>query len=120
LKFVGTSDWLIVSLHESPAYNLSKYLADILRLLLSTSPHSAKNVNAFLSEIKDLHVEPDEIMISSDVVSLFTSIPLDIARLITEKQHTNYKIRACKNPRLADKTIVFSEHEASKVVVMVT
>jgi hypothetical protein len=25
-----------------------------------------------------------------------------------------------KNPRLADKTIVFSEHEVSKVVVMVT
>ena len=25
-----------------------------------------------------------------------------------------------RNPRLADKTIVFSEHEVSKVVVMVT
>jgi hypothetical protein len=30
------------------------------------------------------------------------------------------KIHACRNPRLADKTIVFSEHEVSKVVVMVT
>ena len=26
----------------------------------------------------------------------------------------------CRNPRLADKTIVFSEHEVSKVVAMVT
>ena len=29
-------------------------------------------------------------------------------------------MHACRNPRLADKTIVFSEHEVSKVVVMVT
>ena len=56
---------------------------------MSTSPHSVKNVNAFLSKIKDIHVEPDEIMISFDVVSLFTSIPLDTARLITEKLLTN-------------------------------
>jgi hypothetical protein len=79
----------IVSLPGSPTYNLSKYLADILKPLVSTSPHSVKNVNAFLSKIKDIHVEPDEIMISFDVVSLFTSIPLDTARLITEKLLTN-------------------------------
>jgi hypothetical protein len=30
------------------------------------------------------------------------------------------KIHACRNPRLADKTTVFSEHVVSKVVVMVT
>jgi hypothetical protein len=29
-------------------------------------------------------------------------------------------MHACRNPRLADKTIAFSEHEVSKVVVMVT
>ena len=74
----------IVSLPGSPTYNLSKYLSDILKPLVSTSPHSVKNVNAFLSKIKDIHVEPDEIMISFDVVSLFISIPLDTARLITE------------------------------------
>ena len=50
---------------------------------------NVKYVNAFLSKIKDIHVEPDEIMISFDVVSLLTSIPLDSARLITEKLLTN-------------------------------
>jgi hypothetical protein len=33
---------------------------------------------------------------------------------------TRKYMHACRNPRLADKTIVFSEHEVSKVVVMVT
>jgi hypothetical protein len=68
---------------------LSKYLADILKPLACTSPHSVKNVNAFLSKIKDIHVEPDEIMISFDVLSLFPSIRLDAAQLITEKLLTN-------------------------------
>ena len=95
----------IVSLPGSPTYNLSKYLADILKPLVSTSPHSVKNVNAFLSKIKDIHVEPDEIMISFDVVSLFTSIPLDTARLITEKLLTTI-LRGKQRQNLIYKTFL--------------
>ena len=51
---------------------------------VKTSPHTINNANTFLTNIKDLKLEPDEIMISFDVVSLFTSIPLD-----TEKRITN-------------------------------
>jgi hypothetical protein len=78
-KIIILSDQLFHYLDPPPppTYNLSKYLTDILKPLVSTSPHSANNVNAFLSKIKDSHVEPDEIMISFNVVSLFTSIPLD-------------------------------------------
>ncbi len=79
----------IVSLPGSPTYKLSKYLADILKPLINTSSHSVKNVNAFLSKIEDIRVEPDEIMISFDVVSLFTSILLDTARQITKNLLTN-------------------------------
>ena len=35
-------------------------------------------------KIKNNHVEPDEIIGSFDVVSLFSSIPLDTARQLTE------------------------------------
>ncbi len=79
----------IVSLPGSPTYKLSKYLADILKPLINTSPHSVKNVNTFLSKIEDIRVEPGEIMISIDVVSLFTSIPLDTAQQITKNLLTN-------------------------------
>ena len=81
----------IVSLPGSPTYELSKYLAMILQPLVKTSPHTINNTNAFLTNIKDLKLETDEILISFNVVSLFTSIPLDTAKRITNELLTNDK-----------------------------
>ena len=78
-----------VSLPGSPTYNLSKYLAEIFKPLVNTSPYSVKNVRAFLEKVENIHVEPDEIMVSFDVVSLFPSIPLGTARQLAEVLLTN-------------------------------
>jgi hypothetical protein len=75
----------IVSLPGSPTYELSKYLAMILHPLVKTSPRTINNANTFLTNIKDLKLEPDEIMISFEVVSLFTPIPLDTAKRVTNE-----------------------------------
>ncbi|XP_028415011.1 uncharacterized protein LOC114538091 [Dendronephthya gigantea] len=61
----------------------------VLHPLVKVSPHTVNNTNAFLNNIKDLKLEPDEIMISFDVVSLFTSIPLDTAKRITSELLNN-------------------------------
>ena len=61
----------------------------ILQPLVKTSPHTINNTNAFLTYIKDLKLERDEILISFDVVSLFTSIPLDTAKRIANELLTN-------------------------------
>ena len=79
----------IVSLPGSPSYELSKYLAMILQPLVKTSPHTINNTNSFLTNNKDLKLVSDEILISFDVVSLFTSIPLDTAKRITNELLTN-------------------------------
>ena len=60
----------------------------ILHPLVKTSPHTINNANTFLTNIKDLKLEQDEIMISFNVVSLFTSIPLDTAKRITNELFT--------------------------------
>ena len=49
----------IVSLPGSPTYELSKYLAMILHPLVKTSTHTINNTNEFLTNIKDLKLEPD-------------------------------------------------------------
>ena len=61
----------------------------ILHPLVKTSPLTINNANTFLTNIKDLKLEPDEIMISFDVVSLFTTIPLDTAKRITNELLTH-------------------------------
>ena len=61
----------------------------ILQPLVKTSPHTINNTNAFLTYIKGLKLEPDKTLISFDVVSLFTSIPLDTAKRITNELLTN-------------------------------
>ncbi|VDL88972.1 unnamed protein product [Schistocephalus solidus] len=43
------------------------------------TPRTVKSVEVFLSRIQHLEVEVDEVMVSVDVISLFTSIPPDLA-----------------------------------------
>ena len=87
----------IVSLPGSPTYELSKYLAMILHPLVKTSPHTINNANTFLTNIKDVKLEPDEIMISFDVVSLFTSIPDTTRHSKTHHKRTAYLRRIVAN-----------------------
>ncbi|XP_035661757.1 uncharacterized protein LOC118406009 [Branchiostoma floridae] len=65
----------IVSSVGSVTYELSRFLVDIIGPLVGKSEHHIKNSADFVNKIKDIRVEEDEIIISYDVCSLFTSIP---------------------------------------------
>ena len=72
----------IVSYTGTPLYEISKYIANILRpygKLKEQHTHSSKSFSTFICQQK---IEPNEIMVSFDVTSLYTTIPIDQALLI--------------------------------------
>ena len=74
----------IVSFIESSTYGLSKKLAEILSHSVGKSDRNVKNSYEFVEFLSGLTIESNEIMVSFDVVSLFTKIPVNLALQIVE------------------------------------
>jgi hypothetical protein len=70
----------IIAFCGATTYNLAKELSNRLRPLTLKSNHMLKNTRDFIERIKDIEIDHDEVMVSFDVKSLFTCIPLDYAR----------------------------------------
>ncbi|XP_046397683.1 uncharacterized protein LOC124164403 [Ischnura elegans] len=76
----------IVSAISSPTYNLAKYLTGILAPHVGVSEHHVKKSLEFVETIKEIRVDTTDILVSLDVVSLFTCVPLaDTMRLLAER-----------------------------------
>ena len=76
----------IVSAIGSPTYNLAKYLTGILSPFVGVCEHHIKNSSHFVGILEKLTLEKTDIMVSLDVVSLFTRVPLtDTFKLLEEK-----------------------------------
>nr|VZI26403.1 unnamed protein product [Spirometra erinaceieuropaei] len=80
----------IISLRGTLMYSLAKWVSGRLKFLAAGSPTTVASANQFLERIKHLKLEPDESMVSFDVIWLFTSIPqqltIDAAdRLLAER-----------------------------------
>ena len=67
----------IVTCRETALYNTSKHLAEILSPLQNHNGYSVTNSAEFVRKIANTTIDDDEIMVSFDVVSLFTAIPVD-------------------------------------------
>ena len=95
----GTPMRPIVSYTGTPLYGISKFIANILKpygKLKEQQAHRSKSFSAFICQQES---EPDEIMVSFDVTSLYTTIPIDQALLIITDllEHDD---------KLADKTLL--------------
>ncbi len=71
---------IIVSLIGSPTYKLSKWLFSKLKHLNRQSPYALMDAKAFINQIQRISMEPEECMVSFDVISLSPSIPSDLVR----------------------------------------
>ncbi|XP_072030659.1 uncharacterized protein [Amphiura filiformis] len=72
----------IVSSINSPCYNLAKHLADILTPLSGKGTSYIKNSQHFVEKAGQIPIEPGDLLVSFDVVSLFTNVPIDDASKI--------------------------------------
>ena len=79
----------IVSFCGSPTYQLSKYLTNVLKLLTEESRHKLQSTENFIDAIKTIQIPDDHKLVSFDVKSLFTSIPLQLALDCTENAIKN-------------------------------
>ena len=68
----------IVSFYTSPTYGLSKHLVGILSPLVGKTSSAVRNSREFISFCQSVSLR-DEVLISFDVISLFTKIPIDLA-----------------------------------------
>ena len=76
----------ITSCIGAPTYELSKYLASVLKHLVNETEYSVKNAKQFAEFTSDQEVGDDELVVSFDVVSLFTSITINMAIDIVQRK----------------------------------
>jgi hypothetical protein len=83
----------IVNTIGSPTYELAKHVAKILSPLVGHTDSFIKDSNDFIKIIKNEKIRPQDTLISFDVVSLFTKIPLNeaiqIIKEVTDPETAN-------------------------------
>jgi hypothetical protein len=76
----------IVNCIGSPTYALAKYLTGLLGPLVGESDHHIRKSEAFVKKLQAIKLQETDILVSFDVVSLFTRVPLeDTIQLLTAK-----------------------------------
>ena len=66
----------IVSCIGSPSYQLSKYIASIISPLAGKTSSHVLNSKDFAETMRDVTAASDESLVSFDVTSLFTNVPI--------------------------------------------
>ena len=74
----------IISFIGSPTYQISKFLSSLLTPFTNLSDCKLKNSIEAKECLKTTNLDPREILVSFDVKSLFTSIPINLARECVE------------------------------------
>ena len=78
-----------VSFVNSPTYNVSRYLARILSPVVGNTVNTVKNSAHFAEFIRGETLDAHKMLVSFDVVSLFTKIAVDLAIKVAKERLRN-------------------------------
>jgi hypothetical protein len=76
----------IVASIGSPTYALAKYLAEILKPVVGKTEHHVVNSKEFVTKMEHIRLGKNDILVSFDVVSLFTNVPVEEACTIAKER----------------------------------
>ena len=79
----------IVSAIGSPTYSLAKEIAKILSPLVGRTSSYIKNSTHFVQKIRNTPLDKSDRLVSFDVVSLFTKVPVNEAMVVIEEMLEN-------------------------------
>ncbi|XP_046737556.1 uncharacterized protein LOC124406248 [Diprion similis] len=81
----------IVSNINAPTYKLSKFCGSILYNIIRNSQYHVKDTWSFVNSIKGKIVPTDHVLISLDIISLFTNVPTKLVMSIITKKWPEIK-----------------------------
>ena len=91
----------IISTCGTATYKLSKFVANLLSTSMADrTGYNVKDTFDFVSKIKSIKIPNNYVIISLDVINLFTNIPLDMVVMIVENNwnllaaHCKFDVRA--------------------------
>ncbi|XP_071476521.1 uncharacterized protein [Diadema antillarum] len=79
----------IISTRGSPCYETAKHLSDILQPLVGNTEHHINNSKHFIDILSQTTINPTDTLVSFDVESLFTSVPVNEACDIIKQRLTD-------------------------------
>ena len=78
----------VVSMISTAEYNLVKYIVEIINDAMPNT-YMINSTRSFVNQLSSLDFEPSHVLVSHDVVSLFTNIPMNETNALSAIMYTS-------------------------------